>query len=419
MSKVKEIHDSNLYGVVIETGCSTATSSKLMDIAGASKTIFYSLQPYSKVYEEQRYGSFPRSVSKEFINSVLDTESNVDSTNFVFASSWQLHSDSDPLQVPHGWFGLLDKKNNVKYFLHFTFNHRILKSYNDLIQGKHNPKVVYQETRDLLIDTIGHIGINLIHTLIKGDITQFDLNEIPNNSYLSLDIAYCNDKLDIKLLMNVLEKFKGDYFLVFKDNQAIRLEDLMREKNSISIIKGSFNPVTHGHVELLELSKQAHDSTTSFLVSTFRYDKPHISEEEIEIKVQQINKIGFPLLVCKTIFYYETFKMLNFWTHSKRFYFPVGMDTIIRIYQTDLATVDNINSNTKNHLMRVTMRGFVEKNIRSFQNFKFLVFSRKGYQRPDELNLYQGMCEYLTREDDGISSTAIRNGSMINKIDLT
>ena len=411
MSKVKEIHDSNLYGVVIETGCSTATSSKLMDIAGASKTIFYSLQPYSKVYEEQRYGSFPRSVSKEFINSVLDTESNVDSTNFVFASSWQLHSDSDPLQVPHGWFGLLDKKNNVKYFLHFTFNHRILKSYNDLIQGKHNPKVVYQETRDLLIDTIGHIGVNLIHTLIKGDITQFDLNDIPNNAYLSLDIAYCNDKLDIKLLMNVLEKFKGDYFLVFKDNQAIRLEDLMREDESFTIQKGSFNPIHHGHLEMMRYTMNKYkNSKPVFLSSTFRYDKDHLNVDDIIKKIQMINNIGYDHIICKSMYFYKTFDLLLNWTHNKNFKFPIGSDTINRIIATDMEYV-----NSKPTFPKITLIGYINRIISKYRiNFKFIIFPRKGYEITKEIALYKGIIEINTEyKDDGISSTYIRNNQKI------
>jgi nicotinic acid mononucleotide adenylyltransferase len=417
MNKVSEIHKSNLYGVVIETGCSTSVSSKLERVAGASKTVKYSFQPYSKKAEEKFYGKFERSVSKEFVDSILGVEAKEnDDCNFVLSSSWQLHSDENPLQTPHGWFGLYDITRNKKYHLHFTFNRLITKSFNDLLNGKHNPKTYYQETRDILIDVIGEIGCSLIHTLINGNINEFDLNEIPFNQYLSLDSAYTDDALDINLLMSVLEKYKNDYFLIFKDNHAIRMEDFMRENDSFSILKGSFNPVTHGHVELLDFSKQSHESAQAFLISTFRWDKPHISASEIEERINNINKLGRTLIVCKSIFYYDTFKLLNFWTYNKRFYFPIGMDTLIRIHQTDLATVEKNNSNIKNQLMKATIRGYVEKNIKNYPNFKFLVFGRKGYEKPDELNLYNGITEYINREDDGISSTAIREGRMKNKL---
>lgn len=417
MNKVSEIHQSGLYGVIVETGCSTAVSSKLMNISGASKTVYYALQPYSKIFEEKRYGNFPRSVSKEFIEAVLNKESSEnDNINFIYASSWQLQNDAEPLQTPHGWVGLFDVKRNKKYYLHFTFNRRITKAYNDLLNGNYNPKSGYQETRDILIHAIGEIGVNLVYTLIKGDINTFDLNEIRFNQYISLDMAYNDDGLDVQLLMNVLEKYNSDYFLVFKDNQAIRLEDLMREDNTFSIQKGSFNPLHHGHVEIMDLSKKAHNSTCVFLVSTFRYDKDHISAEEIQERIKTINGNNFTLIVCKSVFYYDTFRLLNFWSHEKRFYFPLGMDTLIRIYKTDLKTVEDSNSTIKNQLMRATIRGYIEKNIKSLPNFKFLVFTRVGYERNEELNLYNGMCEYIERVDDGISSTAIREGKMENKL---
>ena len=74
MNKVKDIHNSNLYGIIVETGCSTAVTSKLMEVSGASNTIYYSLQPYSKNYEKSRYGTFPRSVSKDFISFEWDKD---------------------------------------------------------------------------------------------------------------------------------------------------------------------------------------------------------------------------------------------------------------------------------------------------------------------------------------------------------
>ena len=130
MNKVKEIHESHLYGSVIETGSSTATIHKLLDVAGASKTIFRAEQPYSKLYEEELYGKFTRSVSKEFIEAVLNVEGERKNINFVLASSWQLCNSSDPLQYAHGWFDLLDKKNNVKNYLHYSFRRDNMYAYS-------------------------------------------------------------------------------------------------------------------------------------------------------------------------------------------------------------------------------------------------------------------------------------------------
>ena len=67
MNKIKDIHGSHLFGKIIETGCSVPVAYKLGLVAGASKTILYTQQPYNKEFEAELYGEFPRSVSKEFI----------------------------------------------------------------------------------------------------------------------------------------------------------------------------------------------------------------------------------------------------------------------------------------------------------------------------------------------------------------
>ena len=48
MKDIKEIHNSNLYGTIIEAGCSATIASTLMNVAGSSKTIYRCEQPYSQ-----------------------------------------------------------------------------------------------------------------------------------------------------------------------------------------------------------------------------------------------------------------------------------------------------------------------------------------------------------------------------------
>ena len=125
MKDIQEIHNSNLFGVIVETGCSATIASTLMNVAGSSKTIYRCEQPYSKEYQESLYGSFKRSVSREWIKSVLEAEAaKSDKINFVLASSWQLMDPNDPLQYAHGWIGLFDIQRNVKHYLHFTFRRK-------------------------------------------------------------------------------------------------------------------------------------------------------------------------------------------------------------------------------------------------------------------------------------------------------
>jgi nicotinic acid mononucleotide adenylyltransferase len=417
MSKVNEIHKSNLYGVIVETGISTATSKKLEDVAGASKSIYYSLQPYSKKFEEKRYGSFKRSVSKEFIEEVLIKEynDNIGDINFISACSWQLNDDNDPLQISHGWFGIYDIVREVKYYFHFTFNRNATESYHNLIRGTYDGKYS-QQTRDLLINAVGEIGINLIHTLISGDINEFNLNNVGAGAYISLDIAYKNNDVYLDFLISTLEKSNHDYFLTFIGNEPVRLEEFLRTGDKFIIQKGSFNPCHHGHINLMEISKKKHNCPCSFLISLYRYDKPHINSDEIKIRIKQINGLNYPLILCKSITFYETFSLLNSFSYSKKFNFPIGADTLIRINQTNIDAVEKTNNMAVLPAMRVSLRGLVNNTIKKYGNFKFLLFNRNGYEIPKEMDIYSPMCEYFKIEDDGVSSSKIREGLLENKL---
>jgi len=115
MKSIQEIHESNIFGIIIETGSGTALASLLYSEENSSKTVYHSDQPYCKDYEEDLYAPFTRSVSKDFIEVVLRKEevklnticnshyafgkdwekkNKCFSVNFIFASSWQLNNEN-------------------------------------------------------------------------------------------------------------------------------------------------------------------------------------------------------------------------------------------------------------------------------------------------------------------------------------
>ena len=413
--KIQEIHESNLYGIIIETGAGCALASSLYSEENSSKTVYHSDQPYCKDYEEDLYGSFSRSVSKDFIEAVLNKEEVKLSTlcnfhygfdwnktdkcfsvNFLYASSWQLNSDN-----PNGWIGVLDLQRNVKHFLHFTFQ----------------PNAYYN--RKSLIDRIGEIGVNILHTLISGDINEFD-NNTKILRYLPvaiLDMAYINEAVNYRLLISTLEKAKDDYFLVFENNQPTRLVDLLRKSDEFIINKGSFDPLHQGHlVQMTDSVKVFKKATPAFLISTFRYDKQHLNYDELKERIEMLAKANYPLILCKSVTFYETFSLLQKWSFNKKFNFSLGTDTINRIYQSDF---DSINQNSL-ELKYLALEYFIKTKVESYRNnFKFLLFPRKNVTRLEGTHLYDDMIqEFTDYVDDGISSTEIREGLLENKIKL-
>jgi len=388
--KIRDIHKSELFGVIIESGCSAAIASALMDFQKSSRTVYCAKQPYNKEYEEILYGDFPRSVSKEYIQKVLETEAKNATNpniNFILASSWQLIDPNAEWHIAHGWFGIYDINRNRKHYLHFT----VQPDYYE--DAKISETSHYIARKDLL-ESIGLMGVNILHTLISGEIET--LSTVSN---MVLDLAYYDDEINYHLLIKQLEKSKQDYFLVFDKNNVIRFEDLMRKSDSFIIQKGSFSPIHQGHMRIMEETiKKYKTAEPTFLISLYRYDKPHIELEDILERIKNINKYTFPVIICKSIMFYQTFDLLKVWSFNKKFLFNLGYDTINRIRITD---IDN-NINTEEMVDKY-------KDI-----FTFVISNRLGYIRNENTLVFDPMSDTINVEDDGISSSKIRDGSMKN-----
>jgi hypothetical protein len=428
MKNIQEIHNSNLYGTIIEAGCSATIASTLMDVAGSSKTIYRAEQPYSKEYQETLYGEFKRSVSREWIKQVLEVESaKSDKINFVLASSWQLTDPTNPLSYAHGWFGLYDIQRNVKHYLHFSFRRDFFRNYREFTNGENSEEYIQHKSaydfadRKLLLQIIGNLASNILHTAINGDIKSLTLLDVAilDNAYI--DNGLFGDDINYDLLISTLEKTKGDYFLVFDKGEVIRIEDLMRKSTEFVIQKGSFNPLHHGHIRQVTGTHEKYpNALPAFLISTFRYDKPHINYDELKERIDMFAKAGYPLIICKSVLFYETFSLLNKWSYGKKFFFTVGYDTLNRIYKTDVDWVtEKIQEIGYGHSdFSVNLNTFISNKIKMYKPFiKFLLFERKDFPRLEETHLYDELVEYIhVPDEDGITGTKIRNGEIENKL---
>src|SRR3990172_10842643 len=69
---IVNIHAGEVYGIFIESGCGLALTNKLFEIHGASNTVHMAESPYSKQFQQEKYGHHgKRMVSAETICDVI------------------------------------------------------------------------------------------------------------------------------------------------------------------------------------------------------------------------------------------------------------------------------------------------------------------------------------------------------------
>lgn len=406
MQEVIDIHGSHLFGIVVETGAGAAITSKLTAVPGAGSTLYFSKVPYSKAYEKLQYGEFERSVSDDFTEQALMeeyrrlSEKERETVNFILVASSQIQTK--PGVISHVWFSLSDMKYRRTITAHYTF-----------------PKSGVVPPRPEINEKIGSIGTQLLRTIVEEDGLEDRIAGIGTEA--TLDACYVNGELSASPV-NILEKSSSDYFLAFGKGQDskmefVRFEELLRKGDQFIMNKGSFNPVHFQHLEMVTHAQQlVPGAVPVFMISTYRYDKPHISWEELKPRIEAITSLGCYVVVCKEALFYNTFKMLRMTAgKTKKFYFTIGSDTLNRIFRTDLdGTVDADHPDPSPYMARIKIEGM--KRIWSDQ-FKFILFQRLNQGLEPGTEWYDSfLMSANDYQDDGTSSTKIRNGEIKNKI---
>lgn len=379
---IKEIHESDVYGFIIESGCAATLANTLMSEPNSSNTIHFAKQPYSKEYEESQYEKkWERSVSKKYTSQVLIEELSIKyPVNFGLVTSWQMEQNSI-----HGWYSIFYKEK-------FTHLH-VTIPVKQVTNRKH------------ILSLIAEIGTRIIYYISKNDLVNIFKDFKEGN--ISIDLIEDSNKK----LIQILENAGSDYPLVFENNKPIRFEELMRRKESFIIQKGSFNPIHHGHTDLMDVSLNKYpNSLPVFLISIDRYDKPHIEMDELLSKIERINSLGYIVIIMKSIYFYDTFDILSVMT-NKKLYFPIGSDTMNRIYEADSS-----NKNIPLHFRDKYILHILDK---YFSQFKFILYDRPDYPIDLKiLDLYQDIIDHNKNyEGTNISSTRIREGKLKNKLD--
>lgn len=328
--KIKEIHDSHIYGTFIEMGCGSPISQMLCEVEGASKTIFVSANPYAKEAQRIMFDLTERSVSEDSIRKILySARTEFPETNYTLCSSFQLTPGNS-----HGYIGTT-----------YGIYHINLNSLN---------------SRKEKIKRIGEIGIELIYNDIS-----IDYNSIPE------EIEYSVDDL-IESSVIISEESKLDKSFVSYPEKICRTEELLRKvKNGLILYKGSFNPITNAHLEIINKTKEEYpDYDVCLSISTNPYDKSKVNSEDLFNRVKLINKLGYPVLVYNKPDFSKMISFLRSKNYNNKLVFPMGIDTYNRIAHLSKNEWDIINDS---ELIVFDRESDFKEKIR--QNVKYKNFS--------------------------------------------
>jgi len=350
---IKKLHESPLKGVVIEMGCGCEVASKLLNVAGASNTIVKTEVPYSKDILLNQYGITGRAVSYEAVHKILNT---YNEHNLVYVSSFQIGGYNTNITT-HGWIGI-KTYDTVRYY-HITIHH-------------HMSRVQY-------ISEISEIGLSLLYN-------QSDIHSSFNPPY----IDNIRDNNGEYLRSELLDYLHKDSLLVFNPDGSIgRFEDIFRDQKNVHIFKGSFNPPTLQHQEILNTNPIIYPC-----ISLDTKDKGIQDKESILKRVYLLNKLGYTVLINAKPLFVDLISVIREGRYYEKLTLLMGVDTFERLS----LDYNSFNANFQ-----------INQFKSNFYNTNLIVFKRYNYQTNEELLKELGIKFLLTKYSNlNVSSTKIR-----------
>ena len=297
---IKNIHDSNTKVMIVEIGAGVPISSLLFSITGASKTVYAIESPYSREAFDKKYGNIDsRAVSSERIHHIFKYYKPIDNDDYntVIVTTFQIGDETNKIST-HGWIGI-KTVNSLKYY-HVSL---------------HEPLI-----REEYIKIIGKIGIQLLNGgYFKNSYIDIVLNEDFSCDYYST----------LEFLSRNIET---DQMSVFKRDGIIdRLESVTRTDNEIVLFKGSFDPISSAHEEVMvECKKLYPKSNQMFEISVNTFGKGKVNIESLFNRIELINKLGYDVIVNSQPLFKNTFDFIRNKFKGK-IIFPMGLDTLNRL----------------------------------------------------------------------------------------
>jgi len=244
--------DVAMYGTFAEIGAGQEVAREFFHAGGASGTIAKSISAYDMVFSDAIYGKAPRYVSSERLKLMLDHEYDLlierlsakrgDKTNFFVFADTVATSNYMGTNEAHGWLGIrLQTESNGEPC--------------EIVLHVH----MWDKDAALQQQALGIVGVNLVYGALyyRSDPRQFieSLRDNLGTDRIEVDMlrfsGHSFEKVDNRLMSLHLVEFKLTNAVMFGPQGDVLQPSEVLHKKSILVERGSFRPVTHVNVDMI------------------------------------------------------------------------------------------------------------------------------------------------------------------------
>lgn len=370
----ESIHNSEIYGCFVEMGCGVTVANALMNVAGATKTVYMTESPYAREYQEKQYAKPQqyRAVSLDTVRHIIgklyySTGFHTNTVNTTYVASFQLGGNDGST---HGWIA-------YRHYDETRFYH---VSIHDKLSRKDSLK------------KIAYCGLSIIRS---------KNNYVPSDACIDIVDGFSDN---ISTVIESLKSAQHENFLCIRDGKLHRMEDFFRDQEHILLFKGSFNPIHYGHLEIVDAMRKKYGDKPKLMISTEIFGKGTVPTPELVSRINQLNTLGYDVVVSKSGFFNENINYIKK-KFNQPIVFGIGTDTLIRIFESTYVL---------NNDPHRTLESISEFNI-DFHDATLFVANRKGFDIPRSITESDIIMSKLVVQDiehNDISSTQIRSGAV-------
>jgi hypothetical protein len=308
--------DALMYGTFAEIGAGQEVAREFFHAGGASGTVAKSISAYDMVFSDAIYGKAPRYVSRERLTLMLDHEYELLLTRlaavrggrtnfFVFADTVSTRNHEGTNEA-HGWLGI-------------RFQTEPQQEPSEIVAHVR----MWDGDAVLQQQALGVVGVNLVYAALyyRAEPRRLieSLKDNLGSHRIEVDMlrfsGHCFDRVDNRLMsLHLVECRLTNAVMFGRQGEVLQPSEVLHKK-AILVERGSFRPVTHINVDMIDCAKAQFvqeplvkgkeivvlmEITMSNLLSEGALDA-----QDFLARVDLLAEIGFTVLISNYSEYYR------------------------------------------------------------------------------------------------------------------